>query len=195
MRRLLIFASGVIAALVLAACGSGSYGQSGGGGQSSAARSTVITTSQVAGVGKVLVDGSGMALYVNDQEKDGTIHCDGACTAVWHPVTATDGTPKVDGVSGLGTMDRSGGTSQVTLNGLPLYTFDLDSAGKVKGDNAADQFGSQKFLWHVALASGGTTSVPATGASVPATGGAGGAYGGQGGGSGGQNSTPTLPRY
>ena len=144
MKRFLIFVAGILAALTIAACGTAAIGGSGSGG--------TVGTKQIDGFGNVLVDSSGMALYVNDQESGGKMLCDGSCTSIWQPLTvAKASAAKASGVDGLGVVSRSDGSKQVTLDGKPLYTFYLDRPGKVTGDDFADSFGSQKFLWHVAL--------------------------------------------
>jgi hypothetical protein len=52
---------------------------------------------------------------------------------------------------------RPDGTTQLTSDGRPLYTFKLDTAaGQVKGDGFAK-------LWHVAMASGNGSPPAATG--------------------------------
>jgi hypothetical protein len=57
---------------------------------------------------------------------------------------------------------RPDGTTQLTSDGRPLYTFKLDTAaGQVKGDGFAK-------LWHVALASG-NGSPPAVATTPPTT--------------------------
>jgi predicted lipoprotein with Yx(FWY)xxD motif len=61
-------------------------------------------------------------------------------------VTAESDSPAVDGVTGhVGTITRDDGTRQVTLNGLPLYTFAGDAAA---GDTTGQ--GKQGFWWAVA---------------------------------------------
>jgi predicted lipoprotein with Yx(FWY)xxD motif len=61
--------------------------------------------------------------------------CAGQCIAQWPAVVADSSTPKVDGVTGkVGTITGTDGKLQVTVNGLPLYTFAGDSsAGDVTG--------------------------------------------------------------
>ena len=50
----------------------------------------------------------------------------------------------------VGVVKRPDGTSQVTLDGKPLYRFTQDGGpGKVTGDGAMDSFGGQQFSWHV----------------------------------------------
>jgi hypothetical protein len=74
----------------------------------------------------------------------------------------------------LGTVIRPDGTKQLTYNGMPLYTFTLDTApGQDHGNNYQDSFNGTNFTWQVVTASG----KPAGGsASAPAN--TGGSYGG-----------------
>jgi predicted lipoprotein with Yx(FWY)xxD motif len=153
---LLALASVVI--LALAACGGGSDSGAGGSTSSSA---PLVSTKTVDGVGPVLVDTEGMALYAADQEADGKVLCTGSCTSIWKPLTVSGGTPTAgDGVSGkLGVMNRPDGDRQVTFDGRLLYRFAEDKdAGTVTGNGAADSFDGHSFIWHVATPSGISTS-------------------------------------
>jgi predicted lipoprotein with Yx(FWY)xxD motif len=165
MKRLLI--SGVVVAVALAAgiaiaIASTGGGGGGGGGSSAAAPApgggTTVSAKQISGAGMVLVDSKGEALYANDQEKSGMVLCDGACLSFWTPLTVS-GTPKGgDSLNGtLGVVRRPNGDQQVAFNGRPLYTFYLDSPGKVGGDGFDDAFGGQKFTWHVVHGNGSTS--------------------------------------
>jgi predicted lipoprotein with Yx(FWY)xxD motif len=172
MKRLLVPSAVVAAGLVAAACGS-----SGGGGTSASAGTTntggakTVSVKQVDGVGNVLTDSSGKALYTPDQEADGNVRCSGACTSFWTPLAAGSGsTAPMSNEANLGVLQRPDGTKQVTDNGKPLYTFKLDSPGNVKGDGFSDDFGSQHFTWHVAHAqpttAGSPGATPSTGSST-----------------------------
>jgi predicted lipoprotein with Yx(FWY)xxD motif len=137
------------AALLLGACG---------GGNSDSAKAS----------SKVLVNSSGAALYVSDQEKDGTVRCTGGCTSIWLPAAA--GSVKQSAVSDaggkLGTVKRPDGTSQATFNGRPLYRFAEDGgAGKVTGNGVSDSFGGQHFTWHSVGGSGSGSSSGGSGGS------------------------------
>jgi predicted lipoprotein with Yx(FWY)xxD motif len=156
MKRLLIYVATASAAVILAACGSN--GSSGTSNTASGGSTATVAANQVDGVGNVLVDSSGRTLYSPDEEANGQILCTGACTAFWTPLTA-DGTPMAtSGVAQLGVIDRPDGSKQVTADGKPLYTFQEDSPGEVKGDNFSDDFGSQHFTWHAILANGTAAS-------------------------------------
>ena len=78
--------------------------------------------------------------------------------AIWIPLTVTSGQqPSApDELSGeLGTVQRPDGSSQVALDGQPLYTFSFDNdAGDANGDGEEDSFDGVDFTWHVATPTG-----------------------------------------
>jgi predicted lipoprotein with Yx(FWY)xxD motif len=162
--RVLIAALGVGAALALAGCGSSNGGNSAGGGGSTSGAQTVQTQT-VGSMSDVLTNSAGKPLYVTDQESGGTVMCStSACTAIWVPLTVPNGTqPTASSAvsSHLGTVMRPDGTTQVTWDGKPLYTFSFDhAAGQVTGDGKQDSFGGTNFTWHVATASGVSSGTP-----------------------------------
>jgi predicted lipoprotein with Yx(FWY)xxD motif len=158
MRRLIAPGLALAASLALAACGGGG----GGGGTSSAgaaAASTTVSIRQLSGVGSVLVDSAGKAVYTSDVEAGGKIVCDGACKAFWKPVTTDSAKPTAPAEAGkLGVLKRPDGDMQVTANGQPLYTFAEDSPGKVTGDGFTDDFSGHHFTWHVVNSGGNAAS-------------------------------------
>jgi predicted lipoprotein with Yx(FWY)xxD motif len=166
LSRLLSLVGVAAGALALAACGSNGYGGSSGGksGATSApaaAGANAVDVSNVNGVGQVLVDSGGHALYMADQEANGTILCTDQCLQFWKPLMATSDQPTApSGVSGLGVVQRPDGTKQVTSGGHPLYIFVQDTAGKVTGDGFSDSFGTQHFTWHVAHADASMSQSP-----------------------------------
>ena len=138
----------VIAALALSACGSN--GDSTNAIAAAGTGGATVMTASVDGVGTVLVDANGDALYSPSQEANGMIHCTGSCAQIWKPVTASGApTGSADVTGKLGTVKRPDGTEQVTLDGAPLYTFAEDSPGQVNGDGVQDSFGGRDFTWHV----------------------------------------------
>ena len=147
----------VLAALALSACGSTS-GHAKGGGSSA---TDTVSLASVSGVGKVLVNSKGFALYSPVQEKSGTIRCTGSCTSIWVPLT-TKGSPSAPAGLQLGTVMRPDGKTQVTFKGKPLYLFAEDSSPKkVTGNGVSDNFGGKSFTWHVA--SPGKTTTKSSG--------------------------------
>jgi predicted lipoprotein with Yx(FWY)xxD motif len=162
----------VVVVLVIAACGGGGDDgaeESASGGTDAA---TTVSVSNVEGVGDVLVDSEGSALYASEQEADGMVLCTDVCASIWVPLTANGDAPTgSDGLAtDLGVAPRPEGTQQVTFNGRLLYTFVEDpEPGTVTGNGFADDFGDQFFEWHVATPTGVSTS--SANSSMSATGG------------------------
>lgn len=183
-RTLALAAPFVTLAVVLAACGSSGYNSasSGGGSASSmpTAAKTTVSAKQVSGVGTVLFDASGMALYTPGEEAGGSIVCTGSCASTWIPLKAGAGRPTGSGDTGtLAVVRRPDGTSQVTAGGRPLYTFAEDSAGSVTGNGLTDTFDGTSFTWHAMLAGGTPATGNATGStSDSGSSSGGGSYGG-----------------
>jgi predicted lipoprotein with Yx(FWY)xxD motif len=179
MLKLMTPAAALAAALALASCGGGGSGGSSSAGASSAAGSDAgsktVSVRQLSGVGSVLVDQSGKALYSSDVEASGKIVCSsGACAAFWKPLTLEGGKPSGPAGAGkLGVIKRPDGSQQVTANGKPLYTFSEDSPGKATGNNFTDDFDGHHFTWNVVSSagtpasggskSGGSTTNPSSG--------------------------------
>jgi predicted lipoprotein with Yx(FWY)xxD motif len=112
---------------------------------------TTVSVDDIDGVGSVLVDQSGAALYVSEQEADGKVRCTGECLGFWIPLEAPAGEPTAgDAVTGdLGTVERLDGSRQVTHDGVPLYRFSEDKEpGQVTGDGLSDEFDGETFTWH-----------------------------------------------
>ena len=174
MRRsyLAVSALALLAAVVIAGCGSSSSSSSSTTTESETSKeaakeeaaakpaaeaepegeSTPISLGEAAGVGKILVDSEGMTLYYfqKDQKGSGKSKCEGACAEAWPPLT-TEGEPEaMTGVkaSMLGTIKRDDGTTQVTYAGWPLYTFVEDK--KPGEDNGTDSkaFGASWYPLH-----------------------------------------------
>jgi predicted lipoprotein with Yx(FWY)xxD motif len=152
-------------ALLVSACGGG--GSSGAMGSDNGAPNAneQVSVSDVDGVGDVLVDAKGDALYMSEQEAGGMVLCTDGCTAFWEPLTVSGtgsptGASSVDGT--LGTVERPDGSRQITFDGAPLYRFTEDSGpGVVSGDGFADSFDGRQFTWHVARP-GGASEAPST---------------------------------
>lgn len=90
-------------------------------------------------LGNILTNAQGFTLYVYSKDSNGTSACTGACAGIWPPLTAS-GTPTAgSGVTGtLGTITRADGSTQVTYNGKPLYTYVKDtSPGDTTGQGVA----------------------------------------------------------
>jgi predicted lipoprotein with Yx(FWY)xxD motif len=165
MRRLLTSAAAVGLTVVLVACGSDNSATQ---ATTSSGSPDTVSVANIDGLGPVLVDSSGKALYVSDEEAAGVVLCVDACTSFWKPLEAGAAPTAAVGTTAIGMIDRPDGTKQVTANGRPLYTFTEDPPGKVTGDGFADDFGSQHFTWHAVVANG-TTAATSGGGSTPAT--------------------------
>lgn len=161
MRRLLTPGVALIAAVALGACGGGDGGGDDEASSAAAKPDSTKTVSirKVDGIGNVLVDAQGKALYTADQEEDGKIRCEDSCTSFWQPLAAPSGELTTTGdVGKLDTIKRPDGTMQVTADGKPLYTFTEDTGDKVTGDGFSDDFGKLRFTWHAARAKGEAAS-------------------------------------
>ncbi len=94
-------------------------------------------------LGNVLVDGSGMSLYLFTVEKPNEPNCYGKCEVFWPPLL-TIGQPTLgDNVSAgaISTTVRKDGSTQVTYNGWPLYYFIKDKApGDVLGQGVTNNW-------------------------------------------------------
>ncbi len=151
----------VALALVVAGCG----GDDGDDGASGASGSSLVSVAGVDGT-DVLVDAEGRTLYTADVEKGGQILCIDACASFWEPVIASAST--VDAANtALGdefdVVERPDGESQLTHDGLPLYTFAEEDAGELQGDGFTDDFQGTHFEWSAATADESTTpSEPST---------------------------------
>ena len=180
MKRLITLGMAIAATVTIAACGGGSASTTAAAGAAPSANTTVTVT-QLPGVGRVLVDHSGKALYSPNVEATGKIACDKACTAFWKPLTFAKGNPTGSPDAGkLGVIKRPDGTSQVTDNGKPLYTFSEDSPGKATGNGFTDDFNGQHFTWSIIRAGGTTASSAGSGSGgtpKPSSASSGGSYG------------------
>lgn len=145
MRRFL--AIGAVAVFVLAACGgkssstngpaAGGTGSSPSGGAMGMAVVTV-NTGTANGVGTVLVNAEGLTLYHWKGETTSSLQCTGSCLSTWLIATVNGGGAPTGGMHATGklaTFTRSDGAgSQITYNGMPLYTYSGDStAGQANG--------------------------------------------------------------
>jgi predicted lipoprotein with Yx(FWY)xxD motif len=155
---------GGVAAVAIAVAGCG--GSSGGQNSASyGAPSPTTSTSSAASsggasvalasskLGKILVDSKGQTLYLFQADKGSASTCDGACASAWPPLTTTGKPVAGPGVSAakLGTTKRSDGTTEVTYNGHPLYTFTGDQAPGQTAGEESDAFGAE---WYVLSAGG-----------------------------------------
>jgi predicted lipoprotein with Yx(FWY)xxD motif len=185
MKRLITLSMVIPATLALAACGGGGTSGRASSAAGSPTSTATVSVRQLSGVGSVLVDHTGKALYSSNLEAGGTIVCDAACNAFWAPLTVSAGKPTAPADAGkLGVITRPDGTRQVTDNGKPLYTFAEDSPGRATGNGFHDQFNGHHFTWNIVQADGNPAS-RASGGSPSGGGTSGGSYSGGSGYSGG----------
>ena len=161
-----------LAALLLAACG-GSNGSpsSGGGSPTPSGTPLSLRTETVSGIGTVLANDAGLTLYHLTEEMGDTIVCTGECASSWPPVLVTGSLPRDTGmITGtFGTITRPDGSTQLTINDMPLYTFGGDS-----GSGEANGQGLQG-VWFAVTPSGDSPSGKRGGTSAGGRG-----YGGYG---------------
>jgi predicted lipoprotein with Yx(FWY)xxD motif len=108
--------------------------------QGSAGREEKPGTEIVAGeseFGDMLYGSNDQAIYIFENDGEDETVCYDECAEAWPPVL-TDGDPEAgDGVDGslLGTIERDGGTTQVTYAGQPLYFYAHEAPGEVRCHN------------------------------------------------------------
>jgi predicted lipoprotein with Yx(FWY)xxD motif len=151
------------------------------------AQATVMT--KTGPMGTYLTDGQGKSLYLFVADKTSTSTCFGACEAAWPPLVtegASKAGPGVDQTK-LATTPRSGGSTQVTYNGHPLYLYAADTAPGQTTGQGLNQFGALWWLVNpqgAAITNTGTPSPTGSPAMSPT-----------GGGGGGGGNTPGRPGY
>jgi len=135
----------VVAALMLAACGSSSSSTTPGSGTASSGNA--LKTATIGGA-TVLTNAKGFTLYWFAKDTSSKSNCTGACASLWPavpgPATAGAGVT----ASMLGVITGSNGSKQATYNGHPLYTYSGDSA---PGQNNGNGF---QGVWHEVTVSG-----------------------------------------
>jgi predicted lipoprotein with Yx(FWY)xxD motif len=150
------------AALAVAGCGGpsgGSYSASYGGpaattpAPATGASGTAAVALAKSKLGRILVDGKGQTLYLFEADTGSSSMCNGACATAWPPLTTTGRPTAGPGVSAakLGTTRRSDGTTEITYNGHPLYTFVGDHAPGQTVGQGSHALGAE---WAVVSAAG-----------------------------------------
>lgn len=160
--------------LMISACGSSGSSSSSSSSPTGSPSSTTSTVSLGStSAGKVLVDPSGMTLYAFAIDTPGHSNCSGSCAVYWPPVPGSDAPHgSVAAVNAkFGTIKRSDGSTQLTVDGYPMYTYAGDSApGQANGQGKNLSGG----LWWVVGPDG--SWVKTTGGSSSTPSGAGGGY-------------------
>jgi predicted lipoprotein with Yx(FWY)xxD motif len=149
----------VVVSFVAASCGSSA--------STHTAQTVLISTSQSATNGTILVDGN--TLYTL---KPSETACTAECLKVWpalllpRGMTAATAGPGVSAAK-LGTVAVAGGALQVTYSGQALYFFARDrAAGQVSG-NVTDKWGAWADV--VTAVGAAASAAPASGAPVTST--------------------------
>jgi predicted lipoprotein with Yx(FWY)xxD motif len=162
MQSKLFVTSAIAAALLSAGCGgatqstattSPSPGPAASPSPSPVTTKATIAVATNAKLGKILVDGSGMTVYLFVADTGTTSTCYTTCATFWPPVL-TAGAAKAGAgakASLLGTSTRTDGTTEVTYAGHPLYYFLQDKKPGDATGQAVNGFGG---LWWVISASG-----------------------------------------
>ncbi|MGN7969820.1 hypothetical protein [uncultured Microbacterium sp.] len=113
-------------------------------------------------LGEIITDEAGYTVYTftRDTPNSGISNCYDDCAMTWPAVSASS-TSAADGVTGeVGSITRTDGTTQLTINGWPIYRFAKDAApGQVNGQGVKD-------AWYVLLPDG-TTNMEAASTSAP----------------------------
>jgi predicted lipoprotein with Yx(FWY)xxD motif len=113
------------------------------------AGSTTIKTASAGSLGRILVNGKSVTVYLFQKDSKNKSRCSGTCATFWPPVIAKGSLRAAGGVraSHLSSFKRSDGRRQVSYYGKPLYTFSGDgsSAGKHTGEGLT-AFGA---TWYV----------------------------------------------
>jgi predicted lipoprotein with Yx(FWY)xxD motif len=122
----------------------------GAGAPRAASTGGTLRTTTIHGVA-VLTNAHGDTLYWFAPDTPTMSKCYGSCATYWPPVS---GHPVAGpGVTGrLGTIQRTGGGTQASYDGHPLYTYVADSApGQANGNNLDLNGG----VWHEVTVAGG----------------------------------------
>jgi predicted lipoprotein with Yx(FWY)xxD motif len=168
MRTILTIAA---LAMGLAACadnssssagGSGLYGGTTSSGTTAASGPAAVATAKVPGVGTVLVNSDGHTLYLFEADTGTKSACSGECAALWPPVTTTGNATATMGATSsmLGTTTRDDGSTQVTYNGHPIYTYSGDTTSGQANGEGLNTYGG---LWYAVTAAGTAAQGSGTG--------------------------------
>jgi predicted lipoprotein with Yx(FWY)xxD motif len=186
-------APGVAAATaLLAACGSSASSGSGSSATgssapaaaSSAPAAAATPSTSAAGLttastakGTILVTSQGYAVYMFAIDSAGKSNCDATCLKFWPALTGTPSAASGANLPGkFGTITGTGGITQATYNGHPLYLFVEDKKpGQVNGNGVNTSGG----LWYALNPSGNkiATTAAKPGSSASASSGSGGSGG------------------
>jgi predicted lipoprotein with Yx(FWY)xxD motif len=157
--RFKVLALVAVLALLLAACGDDTTGSTGSSsptetaespepsesaGDESGGEEEYTVEAASSDLGEIVTDDSGRTLYVFMADTSTESTCYDDCAATW-PALTVDGEPSAEGIDAslLGTSARNDGSTQVTLNGHPLYYFASDTS---PGDTNGQGIGGVWFV-------------------------------------------------
>ena len=157
MKPLPVLAASLTTLVAVAGCGGGSSNSTSTAAATSGGAAT-IDVAQNAQLGQILTDSKGDTVYGFAKDTNGKSECSASCAGVWPPVT-TSGAPKAGkgvAASKLGTTKRSDGSTQVTYDDRPLYTYTSDTSPGDTTGNGVNLFGA---LWYAVQPNGSNAPV------------------------------------
>jgi predicted lipoprotein with Yx(FWY)xxD motif len=174
LNKVLIGASAVAAAAILAGCGGGSN-MPAASTSSSANPATKFSIASVSGLGNVVVDGRGRTVYILTSGDHTNVPCTASsgCTKLWPTLPLPGGTSAATAGTGvkatlLGTKKLSDGKTYPTYNGWLIYEYAGDPGpGQAKGQRIKSFGGT----WYALNPSGNPVTSSAGSASTSTGGG------------------------
>jgi predicted lipoprotein with Yx(FWY)xxD motif len=112
------------------------------------AGSATVLVANNATLGAILTNANGLTLYTYAKDTPGKSVCNDKCATNWPPLLSDAAPTAPAGATGtFGVITRDDGSSQVTYNDMPLYTyFKDDEPGDTYGQDVGD-------VWYAAQAS------------------------------------------
>jgi predicted lipoprotein with Yx(FWY)xxD motif len=126
-----------------------------------------LRTARASGLGEIVVDSQGRALYMFAPDASQRVSCVGGCAGIWPPLSLADGQWAAAGPginpAQLSTLpDPNSGARIVTYFGHPLYRYSGDvTAGSANGQGLFTNGGP----WYVLTPSGQPVTTNPAGAS------------------------------
>lgn len=127
-----------------------------------ASASATVLVANNATLGAILTNAKGLTLYTYAKDAPGKSVCNDKCAVNWPPLLSDTAPAAPAGATGtFGTIKRDDGSSQVTYNDMPLYTYFKDTdPGDTYGQDVGD-------VWYAAQAS--PSGTPTAGSTSEAT--------------------------
>jgi len=124
--------------------------------------SATVLVANNATLGAILTTSNGLTLYTYAKDTPGKSVCNDKCAVNWPPLLSDAAPTAPDGATGtFGVIKRDDGSSQVTYNNMPLYTYFKDTdPGDTYGQDVGD-------VWYAAQAS--PSGTPTAGSDSEAT--------------------------